>query len=172
MNNGVPDRVSQAFAAHEAFEEREGAFAATTARFDTRILVVDRDESASRYRLSLTVPTLSSAVEGPVADVVEEGWLDTFRLRLEDAAMAVPTDSGIEVPTANVDNGDIVVETTFRESDPERAPRTAKALINYVEGTYAEGVVPGYEYRPPVSDLLASARHDDSDTDPGGPMPL
>jgi len=33
-------------------------------------------------------------------------------------------------------------------------------------------VIPGYEYGPPVSDLLASARHDDSDTDTSGPMPM
>lgn len=179
MTDDVPERAVRAFTTHDAFEEREGHFAVTTTRFDASVTAENTDEPGFRYRVRVTVPTLSTAVAGSVAEVVEEGWLDTFRLRLEDAAMAVPGDATITTPETRTDGEHVVIETIFRERNAERASRTAKALVDYVEGTYAEGIVPGYEYRPPVSDLLAAASHsDDPDPDPdsdvgtGGPMPM
>lgn len=178
MSEAVPERAIQAFSDHEAFCEHgdlaaeSPTFLVTTTRFDARVVAEAIGRPTLRYRVVVEVPTLSAAVEDRVADVVEEGWFDTFRLRLEDAAMAVPGSVEIAAPEARTGGETVVVETTFREGNPDRAVRTAKALVDYVEGTYAEGVVPGYEYRPPVSDLLASARQDDSDTGAGGPMPM
>jgi len=178
MSEAVPERVIQAFGDHEAFRERgdpaagSPAFVVTTTRFDARVVAEAIDRPTLRYRIIVEVPTLSAAVEDRVADVVEEGWFDTFRLRLEDAAMALPGNTEITGPETSIEGETVVVETTFRDENPDRAAWTAKALADYVEGTYAEGVIPGYEYGPPVSDLLASARHDDSDTDTSGPMPM
>jgi hypothetical protein len=190
MTEGVPEQAARAFADHSAFEESEeskesekgGAdFTVGTTGFDAGVRIEDADEPALRYRVLVELPTLSAAVEGAVADVVEEGWFDTFSLRLDDAAMAVPGNAEIPEPDTRVEGDTVVVETTVREGSADRAPRTAKAIVDYVEGTYVEGVVPGYEYRPPVSDLLASARHDaadgpdsesDSDVNAGGPMPM
>jgi len=42
----------------------------------------------------------------------------------------------------------------------------AGALIDFVEGTYVQGVIPGYEYTAPVSDLLSAARQQGG----GGPV--
>lgn len=183
MTDEPSERVRHAFGGHDAFDERDATesggpgFVVTTTRFDAWVVVEDgehpgnADRSGRRYRVTVEVPTLSAAVEERVADVVEDGWFDTFRLRLEDAAMAVPGTVEIDGPETRIEGERVVVEATF-EDDADRAPRTAKALVDYVEGTYAEGVIPGYEYRPPISDLLASARHDDSSTDAGGPMPM
>ncbi|MFC7158105.1 DUF5813 family protein [Halomarina halobia] len=63
----------------------------------------------------------------------------------------------------------------FEFEDAERAPDVAKALAEYAEGTYVEGIVPGYTYRPPVSELLARAQQSGGGGDggdAGGPMPL
>ena len=178
MSEEALEQVIQSLGDHEAFRERsdpgaeDPTFVVTTTRFDARVVAEGVDRSTLRYRVIVTAPTLSAAVEERVADVVEEGWFDTFRLRLEDAAMALPSNTEIAGPDTRTDGQTVIVETTFREGDPDRAARAAKALVDYVEGTYAEGVIPGYEYGPPVSDLLASARHDDSDTGASGPMPM
>ena len=175
MTEATPEQAARAFAEHEAFEEHDERFVTTTTPFDAGVLVGETNDSALRYRVLVEVPTLSAAVEESVADVVTEGWLDTFRLRLEDVSMAVPGDATITEPEARVEEDAVVVETTFHEGDADRAPRTAKAIVDYVEGTYVEGVVPGYEYRPPVSDMLASARHggaDDSETNTDGSVSM
>jgi hypothetical protein len=178
MTEDVPNGVLQTVRDHEAFAERDAAeagspeFVVTTTRFDARVVVEAPDRLAPRYRVVVEVPALSAAVEGGVADVVEEGWFDTLSLRLEDAAVAVPGTTEIAGPATEITGETVVVEATFRDDDADRAARTAKALVDYVEGTYAEGVIPGYEYGPPVSDLLASARHDDSEAGAGGPMPM
>ena len=39
-------------------------------------------------------------------------------------------------------------------------------MIDFVEGTYVQGVIPGYEYTEPVSDLLSAARQQGG----GGPV--
>jgi hypothetical protein len=197
MTDAVPERVRQAFADHEAFEEstesKEGepGFLVTTTSFDATVRIETSEDgnglgdsedpsgSALRYRVLCRVPTLSAAVEGPVETVVEEGWFDTFSLRLEDAAMAVPGTTEIAGPEAHAEGGTILVEAGFEAGSAGRATDVAKALVDYVEGTYVEGVIPGYEYRPPVSDLLASARQggsdengDDSATSADGSMPM
>ncbi|PSP74030.1 hypothetical protein BRC86_07190 [Halobacteriales archaeon QS_3_64_16] len=200
MTDTVPERVARAFSEHEAFEdgerseERRGEldeFLVRTTDFDATVRIEDgegghdtergegSDDAALRYCVLCRVPTLSAAVEGPVAEVVEEGWFDTFSLRLEDAAMAVPGTTEIAGPEASVEGETILVEADFEAESADRATDIAKALVDYVEGTYVEGVIPGYEYRPPVSGLLANARQgggdtggDDSGTNAGGPMPM
>ena len=52
----------------------------------------------------------------------------------------------------------------FRSLGSERQGLdVAKTFVEYVEGTYVEGVVPGYDYRPPVSDLLSQAGQGDGE---------
>ncbi|MEF8975818.1 MAG: DUF5813 family protein, partial [Halapricum sp.] len=41
-------------------------------------------------------------------------------------------------------------------------------FVEYVEGTYVEGAVPGYDYEPPVADLLNQAQSGGSQGDRGG----
>ena len=200
MTDAIPERVAGTFTEHEAFnqgegsEEREGGieeFLVRTTDFDATVRIENGeegedtetgespDDAALHYRVLCRVPTLSAAVEGPVAEVVEDGWSDTFSLRLEDAAMAVPGTTEIAGPEASVEGETILVEADFEAESADRATDIAKALVDYIEGTYVEGVIPGYEYRPPVSDLLASARQgggdregEESGTNADGPMPM
>ena len=152
----VPDRFVRAFEAHDAFERAGSeAFGLTTTRLDARVTAAETDDWELRYTLTVRAPMLSTAVVGEaVGPAVEDGWFDTYELRLEDATGAVR--HGFEFEWGNAD----------------RAPDIAKAIAEYAEGTYVEGVVPGYEYGPPVSDLLSSARQSDEGEGSSGPMPL
>ena len=65
---------------------------------------------------------------------------------------------------------DAVAVFEFEWGNADRVPDMSKAIAEYAEGTYMEGIVPGYDYQPPVSELLARARG--SDGGARGPMPL
>ena len=154
------DAARDALASHGAFEPGEDdAFACTTTPFDAAV-AVDPAEGKRDGVVTVTVsmPTLSAAVESEaVADVVEDGWYETLELRLEDAfdvARTTTTD-----PIA-VDRGgeEVRVELTFTGRDAEQGVDDAKALIDFVEGTYVQGIIPGYDYGEAVSQLRQAAR--------------
>ncbi len=159
--------MTNAFTTHDAYETEDGEYALTTTPFDGRV-VVDGDE----YRVSVTMPTLDAAAEESVDEVVEDGWFETLSLRLEDAAGATRADVEVPDPTVERRDGEVVVEWTVTLDDGARAAEAAKALIEYAEGTYVEGIVPGYSYLPPVADLLARARTEGDSEGERGPMPL
>jgi ATP phosphoribosyltransferase len=48
--------------------------------------------------------------------------------------------------------------TDIPEYVSDGAADIAKAFVEYVEGTYVEGVIPGYEYADPVAGLRQRAR--------------
>jgi hypothetical protein len=102
-------------------------------------------------------PLLSRAVDGEVGPDLESGWFDTFALRLEDAPGAVRDNLDLETLAVRREGGDAVAEFTFEWGNADRAPAIAKALGEYVEGTYMEGIVPGFEYREPVASMLSTA---------------
>jgi hypothetical protein len=170
----VPDRFVRAFEAHEAFERAGSeAFGLTTMRLDARVTAAETDDWDLRYTLTVRAPMLSTAVVGEaVGSAVEDGWFDTYELRLEDAAGAVRQDVDVEEYTVEERDGEAVATFEFEWGNADRAPDIAKAIAEYAEGTYVEGVVPGYEYGPPVSDLLSSARQSDEGEGSSGPMPL
>jgi hypothetical protein len=158
---------SEAFAAHDAYERDDEGFSLTTTPFDGRVEIED-----SRYRVRVAVPTLDGATEETVDNVVEDGWFETLTLRLADAPGATRADIDVPEPTVERAEGTVVVEFAFVHGDPTRAAEAAKALIEYVEGTYVEGVVPGYSYQPPVADLLSRAREHGDGEGESGTMPL
>ncbi|PSQ57346.1 hypothetical protein BRD18_07530, partial [Halobacteriales archaeon SW_7_71_33] len=103
----------------------------------------------------VAVPTLSAAVAGEVGDAVAEGWYETFELRTADAYDATEAAAGDHA----VERKDSTVRVTFEYEAPARSGvNDAAALIDYVEGTYVQGTIPGYDYEPPTADLLAAAR--------------
>lgn len=170
----LPERAERAFECHDAFERADDEwFAVTTTAFDGRVTAAETDEWALEYTLEVRAPMLSTATEGSVGDAVEEGWFDTYERRLEDAHMVVREDVEFDTYRVFEEAGDAVSVFVFEHGNPDRAVDIAKAIAEFVEGTYMEGIVPGYQYRPPVSELLARARQagDESERD-RGPMPL
>lgn len=171
--NGAARR---AFERHETYTEAEEGFIVETTVFDSRVAVAD-NSAETVYTLTIQTPTLRSAVEEDVGPNLLDGWLETLERRVKDAPEAVHAD--IEL-TADVQSHDGQAIITLRVpfDRPERAPAVLKAMTEYVEGTYVEGVVPGFTYRPPVSKLLTSATHSDEqdgsqdDNQGGGPLPL
>lgn len=150
---GPPDHVRQAFASDPAYERvEESAFAVTTTPFDAVVAV----EGAEAATVTVRAPTLSAAVDGGVADVVEEGWLRTFERRIADMEMALEgTPDGD--PNVAVDGDEVVVTVALGGTDARRRARDARAVAEFVEGTYMEGVIPGYEYRDPVAGMRERA---------------
>lgn len=171
MTNELPERAVRAFEGHDAFERDGERFAVTTTKFDGRVTAAETDGWALSYVLEVRAPMLSAAAEGSVGPAVEEGWFETYELRLEDAPMAVKQDLAFDDQRVIEEGGDAVAIFEFEFENADRVPGMAKAIAEYVEGTYMEGIVPGYEYGPPVSALLSRARQSDSDGD-RGPMPL
>lgn len=156
----------EAFETHDAYERDGEAFSLSTTPFDGRVIVED-----SRYRVTVEVPTLDGATEDAVDDVVEDGWLETLCLRLEDAPGATRADVDVPEPTVERAEETVVIECEFTHDDSARAAEASKVLIEYVEGTYVEGIVPGYSYVSPVADLLSRAREHGGDGESGA-MPL
>ena len=157
MTDGIPERAERAFEGHDAFERDGGEFVVTTTRFEGRVTASETDDWALSYRLVVRTPMLSSAVDGEVGDAVESGWFDTFERRLEDVSSVTRTDVELDSVTLTEDDGEAVVEFDFEFGNADHAPDVVKAFAEYVEGTYVEGVVPGYDYEGVVADLLGEA---------------
>ncbi|MEF8853840.1 MAG: DUF5813 family protein [Haloarculaceae archaeon] len=163
MTDETPTAVREAAANRDAFEATTGGYEVTTTRFDARVTARPGSaEWATGFTVTVEVPTLPAAVDGEVGDAVAEGWLETFERRLAEAPKSTRTsvDPDLSV-TAGADT--VTVTYEFEFGSERRGLDVAKAFVEYVEGTYVEGVVPGYDYRPPVSDLLSGASQGDGE---------
>jgi hypothetical protein len=152
-------RTDRAFEKHDAFERRGEAEATATATpFDA---TATAEGDPTRYEVRVDLPSIETVVEGSVGDAVAEGWYETLSLRLADAYdVARVADGDVEVER----HADAVrVTLSFVADPPERAVDDAAALVDYVEGTYVQGVIPGYEYADPVAGLIADARQNAQD---------
>jgi hypothetical protein len=173
----LPEAAARAFEAHDAYEPATEGYRIETTRFEARLTASDDADAewALRYALEVRAPMLSTAVaddaDEAVGPAVEEGWFDTFALRLEDAPDAVRDSVTVDLDVRER-AGEAVVTYEFEWGDADRAADIAKAFAEFVEGTYMQGVVPGYDYGPPVSEMLASARSAGGDEGSGDPMPL
>ena len=154
----VPGRVGRAFADHAGFEEvSQDEYASTKTPFDAVVTVETTESSHVRFDVEVRVPTLSAVVEGDVADVVEEGWTETFEIRIADAKGVTRKEHGVE-PTVEGAGETLVVRVSFTDINERRGVDDAAALVTFVEGPYVQGVIPGYEYTEPVSSIMSSAR--------------
>lgn len=160
-----------AFASDERFEETdESEFTATKTPFEGSARLEIEGETVE-YRVVSRVPMLDSVVEGEtVADVVEEGWFETLERRLAD----IPKVTSVETsePEIHQANGTVVVEATIREADPSRAPDEAQAIVDYVVGTWMEGIIPGYEYTEDVQSLRERASQNYDERNQGADLTL
>jgi hypothetical protein len=162
----VPERARRAFADHDAFDRADDdTFVSTSTPFDGRVTV---GESSGRitFDVTVSVPMLDAVVDGEVADVVEEGWYETFALRMEDAGDVTRGDHDLAVDV-RCEGDAAVVEASFSDLNERRGVDDAAAIVDYAEGTYVQGVIPGYDYRDPVTSLISRAR--DAAGGSGGP---
>ncbi|MDZ5809814.1 DUF5813 family protein [Halorubrum sp. AD140] len=155
----LPDRVRRAFADHGSFEpaDDDGAWTAETTPFDGEVRAEPTAEGRIRFVVTVRVPTLSATAADEVADVVEDGWAETFELRVVDVGGVTRGDHAFD-PRVTIGDDEIVVEFELTDVDERRGVDDAGALIDFVEGTYVQGVIPGYEYTDPVAGLLSAAR--------------
>ena len=169
-----PEVVERAFEASEAFDSTDGGYALSTTVFETAVTATaigdgtataiddgtataTEDGPAARFHASIWLPTLDAAVAGePVPAVVEDGWFETLDRRLQDAFSVAQTDGETE-PVLERDEGVVRVRLTYAPPTARQGVADAKTLIEFVEGTYAQGIIPGYEYRGPAATLVERA---------------
>lgn len=171
------ERLHEAAAALETADgfvanSEPNRFTADLSPFDATVRLEAVPEGVG-FDVTVRVPTLDDVVEERVDPVVHEGWLDTFELRLEDLDGA--TKSDVDSPAVSLDatTEEVVVDARFETAVPSRGVADIRAVVQYVEGTYMEGVIPGYDYREPVAGMLKRAAENsgvDSDVGvgPGG----
>ncbi|MFW5911775.1 MAG: DUF5813 family protein [Halolamina sp.] len=161
----LPDRAGRAFRGHDAFAPAEDAadrFVATSTPFEGVVDAEPGDGGRIEFTVTVRVPMLDEVTEDDVAPVVEEGWYETLKRRLDSVGGGVI--AGDHEPSPTVESvtrdGTRVAEVTatFEDIDPRRGVDDAAALIDFVEGTFVQGVIPGYDYTDPVAGILAEAR--------------
>jgi hypothetical protein len=129
----------------------------TTTPFDARLTPTARADGRVALAVRVRVPALSAVADDEVAPVVEDGWAETFERRVVDVGGVTAVDRDLD-PTVERDADGLAVDVDLADLDPRRAVDDAVALVSFVEGTYVQGVVPGYDYGEPVSSLLGRAR--------------
>lgn len=142
--------IADAFESHPRFERVSDGWAPTTNDWDATVTSED-----DAVRVTVEVPLLDEVVEEEtVAPVVEDGWYETLERRLEDVAGVTYA----EVPDLQVTRGGrtVTVEVTL-EPRPGKTADDALAVVNYVEGTWFEGVIPGYPYVEKVQAMREQA---------------
>ena len=153
----LPGRVRRAFTDHTAFEQVDDAtFESTTTTFEGTV-EADAVDGHIRFAVEVRVPLLNSVTEDEVAAVVEDGWFETFELRIEDIGGVFRTERDLE-PAVTRQGETITVEASFEDINERRGVDDAGAIIDYVEGTFVQGIIPGYEYTEPVAGIIDRAR--------------
>ncbi|ELZ41894.1 DUF5813 family protein [Halorubrum tebenquichense] len=158
----LPDRVRRAFADHGSFERDGDGWVSTTTAFDGTVRAAPADEGRTRFTVTVRVPTLSAVTADEVADVVEDGWADTFERRVVDVGGVTRREREFD-PAVETGGDEIAVTYALTDINERRGVDDAGALIDFVEGTYVQGVIPGYEYTGPVAELLSAARRHGND---------
>lgn len=153
----IRDRTNRAIALHDSIESDEDndVYPVTTTVFDGHVNIEITD-GTTVFSVRITVPMIDAVVDGHVAEPVQKGWLDTFGRRMADAASATRGHDTLDIKTTREDDT-AVVETTFTDIDPSRGIDDAVSLVEFAEGTYVEGVIPGYDYTDPVTQLIQRA---------------
>ena len=157
MTEPLPDQMHRVFERHDSFVPKTEGYRVETTSFDNTITLAETDKPKATWIVTVTVPTIAAATADEVADIVVTDWFETLERRLADAPKATRATVELDGFTVERDGGEISIEYEFEWDTPERAADIAKTFVEYVEGTYVESIIPGYEYEPPVSNLLARA---------------
>ncbi|ELY77498.1 DUF5813 family protein [Natrinema gari] len=167
--------IASELESHEAFARTDDGYDLATTVFETTITTDDADGNRDgRVRVTVTLPTLDAAVaEEVVASPVEDGWFETLERRLQDVFTVAHT-STHDDPVVERDGEAVRVRLAYTAWDAGEGVADAKALIEFVEGTFAQGIIPGYEYQGKAATLLENAQNrgqQAADGDSGG-MPM
>ena len=154
------DQSSDAAAGIEAAAAVEGpAYAVHSTGFDAVVTAAPSEGVGQLYEVVVRIPSLDGATADHVGPAVESGWFETMERRLREAPKA--TRATVDLTRFRLrtleDTEDLLVTYAFEYGDADRAAAIAKTFVEYVEGTYVESTIPGYEYEGVVGDLLASA---------------
>ncbi|USZ73050.1 DUF5813 family protein [Natronosalvus halobius] len=155
----LPTPIADALEEHKSFSPVDDAtYALETTVFEARVTATaaegPRDGSVT---VVVRLPTLDAATADRVAPVVEDGWFETLERRLADVFTVAETDTH-DAPQIDHEDGVVTVTLEYVAWDAREGVDDAKALIEYVEGTYAQGIIPGYEYEGPAATLLENAQ--------------
>jgi hypothetical protein len=155
----APDGLARAVDSHRAFDpesDAETTFVSTTTAFDGVVDAESTDDGVS-FAVTVTVPMLSTVTDDDLAPIVEDGWYETFERRVTDVGAIFRIEREL-TPAVSHDGSEAVVTATLTDRNVERGVDDAAALIDFVEGTYVQGIIPGYTYTDPVAGLLEQAR--------------
>ncbi|WP_049928726.1 DUF5813 family protein [Halopiger goleimassiliensis] len=159
MTTTLPDPVERELEAHEAFEPAAEGYELTTTVFDATV-TADAGEGKrdGEFTVTVSLPTLDAAVAGEtVAQVVEDDWFETLERRLQDVFRVAHT-STHDDPSVSREDETVRVTLEYTAWNAAEGVADAKALVEFVEGTFAEGIIPGYDYRGPAATLLENAQ--------------
>jgi len=159
--------IEAAFANHDAFEARAEGYRVRTTAFDGAVRIHEGGD-ASSYVLTVRAPTLSAATADQVGPTVADGWFETLKRRLAEAPTSTRVEVALDAFGLRSEDEEVVAVFECSVADPHTAAAVAKTFTEYVEGTYVEGVVPGYEYEGVVAELLGRAASGQGEGDQGG----
>ncbi|MUV89944.1 hypothetical protein GJ629_08595 [Halapricum sp. CBA1109] len=169
MTEQTPTAAREAFETADAIDATGDRYRVTSTPFDGWVEAAEADaEWALQYTVTVEVPTLQSVTEGAVGPAVLDGWRDTLERRLADAPGATRVSVDLDSLDVREVADTVVVEYVFTLGSPDTAAAVAKTFVEYVEGTYVEGIVPGYEYTGVAADLLSNAQSGGAEGERGG----
>lgn len=158
MTDELETEIRRKFSQHPDVDPVNDHFLVTTTPFDASI-DAESDGQAILLQVSVTAPTLDAVVaDDSMAQVVREGWLETFERRIENTDGVTRTDPSPAIVALEEDDQLLSVTFHLRTEAIDQAIEDAIALVNFFEGTYVQGIIPGYDYEEPVSGLLERAR--------------
>jgi len=153
----MPEAVAAAVRDHDAFTEDGGTFRTETTVCEATLTATPTDaDRAGAFTVTVTVPSIEVAAADEVGDAVADGWYETFALRIGDAFDVAQT-GDFDEPSVERAGGVVTATFAYRSWRADRGVADAKALVDYVEGTYLQGIVPGYDYEEPVASLVRQA---------------
>lgn len=170
----LPESVDRELHTNDDFMSTDDGYDLTTTVFETTVTAEAAEgKRDGEFTVTVVLPTLDAAVaDETVASVVEDGWFETLERRLADVFGVANTSTHGE-PIVDRDTETVTVTLEYVAWDAGEGVADAKALIEFVEGTYAQGIIPGYEYRGEAATLLENAAdRGQQGGGSGGEMPL
>ena len=158
MENAA-ERIDARFTTHSEFEEGDERYVVQSTPFEITVTFSVETGDSIEYLVEATVPSLDAViVEESISDSLLEGWAEPFERRLRDVEQAWSSMSDVIVE-CDWDRDEFIASFRFsRVSDAPAPTDDIVALVGYLEGTYLQGIIPGYEYSEPVSGMLEQAR--------------